>query len=276
MRLDRSVVLVTGASGGIGRALAQGFADRGAHVIAHGRDADRLADVARATGATALTADLADAADVERLAEQALAVRGRVDVLVANAGIGWSGAFDTMTGDHLRRMIEVDLVAPLQLTRLLLPTMLQRRCGHVCFVSSVAGRTGVAGEAVYAAAKAGLDAFAESLRAEAAGTGVGVSTVVPGAVRTEFFTTRGRAYDRRVPRPVEPEAVAAQAIRAVEDDHAEVWVPSWLRVAGTTRAVLPGAFRRLSQRFGEPVRLSGSTVVAAADPAPDPAEVPPA
>ena len=271
MRLDRSVVLVTGASGGIGRALARGLAERGAHVIVHGRDADRLAHVARLTGGTPLAADLADPDDVEGLAEQALAVRGRIDVLVANAGIGWSGGFDTMTGAELRRVIDVDLVAQLQLTRLLLPSMLRRRCGHVCFVSSVAGRTGVAGEAVYAAAKAGVDAFAESLRAEAAGTGIGVSTVVPGAVRTEFFATRGRAYDRRTPKPVQPEAVAAQAIRAIEDDHAEVWVPSWLRLAATTRTVLPGTFRRLSQRFGEPVRLS-----TADDGTHDPAEVPPA
>jgi short-subunit dehydrogenase len=121
-------------------------------------------------------------------------------------------------------------------------------------VTSVAGRTGVAGEAAYAACKAGLDAFAESVRLELRGSGVGVSVVVPAAVRTPFFDTRGRAYDRAFPRPVSADRVAGAVLTAIRDDRAEVWVPGWTRAAAVVRAVAPSAYRRLAGRYGEPVR----------------------
>jgi short-subunit dehydrogenase len=142
----------------------------------------------------------------------------------------------------------------MRLARLLLPGMVERRTGCLLLVTSVAGRTGVAGEAVYAAAKAGLDAFAESLRLELAGTGVHVGVVVPAAVDTGFFTTRGRAYDRRVPRPVKPETVAQAVVRAIEQDRAETWIPRWIRLAVVVRALSPAGFRRLATRFGESIR----------------------
>ena len=96
-----------------------------------------------------------------------------------------------MAVDAIRRLIEVDLLAAIELTRVLLPGMVERKRGAICFVTSIAGRTGSAGEAVYSATKAGLDAFAESLRAETAGSGVNISVVVPGVVDTGFFETRG-------------------------------------------------------------------------------------
>jgi short-subunit dehydrogenase len=132
--------------------------------------------------------------------------------------------------------------------------MLARGRGHLVFVSSIAARTGVAGEAVYAAAKAGLDAFAESLRLELAGSGVGVSVVVPAAVDTGFFARRGRPYQRSSPKPVSAAAVARAVVTAIERDRAEVFLPSWMRVAPTVRALAPAAFRHLSLRYGEGVR----------------------
>jgi short-subunit dehydrogenase len=131
--------------------------------------------------------------------------------------------------------------------------MLERRSGHLCLVGSIAGRTGVAGEAVYSATKAALDAFAESLRLELHGSGVGVSLVVPGVVDTGFFAARGRPYDRRSPRPVSSDRVAAAVVDAIAHDRAEAWVPGWLRVAPAVRSLAPGAYRRLSARFGEQV-----------------------
>jgi short-subunit dehydrogenase len=133
--------------------------------------------------------------------------------------------------------------------------MVERGTGCIVLVGSVAGRTGVAGEAVYAAAKAGLDAFAESVRLELAGTGVTVTVLVPGVVDTRFFLDRGGVPRRRVPRPVSAEKVAAALGRAVADDQPEVWMPRWLRVAPTVRVLAPRAFRRLAARFGEPVRV---------------------
>jgi short-subunit dehydrogenase len=256
VQLTGSVALVTGASSGIGRAVALELADQGAHVLAHGRDRGRLDDVASLTGGTPLVAELTDPDQREALVRKACEVRGHVDVLVSNAGLGWAGPFTDMTADDVDRIIDVNLTAALHLTRLLLPTLVERRRGALCFVTSVAGRTSVAGEAVYSAAKAGLDAFAESLRAEARGTGVQVGVVVPGVVDTDFFTHRGRPYDRALPRPVAPQVVASAVVRAIADGHPEVWAPRWLRLAPAVRALAPAPYRRQSSRFGQQHRLS--------------------
>ena len=176
MQLTDAVVLVTGASTGIGQAAAVRFAARGAQVLVHGRDPDRTTDVARQVGGRAIIADLASPEDRQRLVDEALDAFGRVDVLVNNAGFGYCGPLTAMPVDTIRRLVEVDLVAAIELTRGLLPGMVEHKRGTVCFVTSIAGRTGVAGEAVYSATKAGLDAFAESLRAETAGSGVDIAS----------------------------------------------------------------------------------------------------
>jgi short-subunit dehydrogenase len=255
MELRERVALVTGASSGIGRAVAGRLADAGARVLAHGRDPARVDEVARAVGGAGYVADLAEPGGARVLADRVLADHPQLDVLVANAGFGWSGPFAAMPADRLDAMVTVDLAAPLVLARALLPGMVERGRGHLVLVSSVAGRTGVAGEAAYAACKAGLDAFAESLRLELRGTGVGVGVVVPAAVHTPFFETRGRSYDRAVPRPVSAERVADAVLDALRAERAEVWVPGWLRAAAVVRAVAPATYRRLAARFGEPVRV---------------------
>lgn len=254
MRLNGAVALVTGASAGIGAAVARRFAAEGARVLVHGRDPERTRAVASDADGTMLVAELGNPEGRRRLAAEALNVFGQVDVLVNNAGIGWSGPFTDMDVDQIRRLIDVDLMAAIELTRALLPGMIARRNGAVCFVTSIAGRTGVAGEAVYSATKAGLDAFAESLRAEVAGAGVHIATVIPGVVDTGFFETRGRPYQRSRPRPIPADVVAEAVVGAVVNDRAETWSPGWLRIAPTLRALAPGAFRRLAMRFGEPVR----------------------
>lgn len=264
MRLAGARVLVTGASSGIGAATALELSARGARLVLSGRDQEALADVAARTGGEMLPADLSDpSAD--------LAVRaGRVDVLVACAGEGWSGPLARMSGGTAERMIAVNLTAHVQLTRLLLPGMLERGRGHLVYVASIAGVVGVREEAVYAATKAGLLAFAESLRYElpaverngverngverngVGGKGVGVTAVVPGVVDTPFFARRGRPYTRRRPAPVAPERVARAIAVAVERDRAEVFVPAWLRLPARLHGAAPGAFRVLARRFGRP------------------------
>ena len=258
MQLNGAVALITGSSAGIGQAVAVKFAAQGARVLVHGRDPDRTAAVAESVNGTAVVADVATNDGRRTLIAQATRAFGRIDVLVNNAGIGFSGPFTQMTVDEIRRILEVDLLAAVELTHAVLPGMLERRRGAVCFVSSVAGRTGVAGESVYSATKAGLDAFAESLRFEAAGTGVHVGVVVPGVVDTTFFEKRGRPNERQRPKPVSPDAVA-DAVVAVVGGRAEVWVPRWLRIASTIRAIAPSTYRRLASRFGESVRLDHTT-----------------
>ena len=146
-------------------------------------------------------------------------------------------------------MLLINLTAPLQLTRALLPAMLDARRGHVAFVASIAGRTGVAQESVYAATKSGLLGFADSLHLELAGTGVTVSTISPGAVDTGFWQARGSAYHRKVPRPITAERVAELLVADIAAGGGSRVVPRWLRTAEVAQALAPRAYRRLAARF---------------------------
>ncbi|RGC68582.1 putative oxidoreductase [Micromonospora sp. MW-13] len=249
MRLTGAVVLVTGASSGIGAALVRRLADAGSQVLAAGRDPERLARLAAETGVTVLLTDLTRPGAGRELAERALARYARVDVLVNNAGVGWAGPFAGMADPLADELLAVNLRAPIELTRALLPGMCHHG-GHLVFVGSIAGRLGVAGEAVYAATKAGLDAFAESLRLELSGCGVTVSTLVPAVVDTPFFVRRGQPYRRRRPRPLPPERVAAALTDAIVRNHTEVYVPNWLRLPVAVHGLLPALYRRLAARFG--------------------------
>lgn len=233
------------------------LAARGAKLIVHGRDERRLAELSARTGAIAVAADLTRADELDRLAQEAQAAHGRIDLLVNNAGLGWAGRFAAMSPRDIAELTAVNLSAPVSLTRALLPAMLERECGHLMFVSSIAARTGVSGEALYAATKSGLDTFAASLRMELRGSGVGVGVLVPGVVDTAFFERRGSTYGRRRPRPLDPAAVAAALVRAIELDRPEVYQPGWLRWPVAVRGAAPATYRRLAARFGgerEPVQ----------------------
>lgn len=242
MRLEGATVLVTGASGGIGGAVADRLLRRGATVLAAGRDPTATAGA----GGRPLVVDLAAPGGPSELAERA----GDVDAVVHAAGIGWKGPLAEMPPEELDRLLALNLRAPLELTRALLPPMLARRSGRIVLVASIAGLTGVAGESVYAASKAGLLVFGESLRLELAGTGVGVGTVSPGAVDTGFFARRGVPYERRSPRPLAAGRVADAVIEVLEGRKQDVVLPRWLGIAPKVRAVAPGAYRRLARRFG--------------------------
>lgn len=242
MRISGSTILVTGASSGIGAATARGAARAGAKVILLGRDRGRLEAVAEQTGGTPLVADLTGSEPV-RISEP-------VDILINNAGFGYAGDVAEMPEDRIAGLVDVNLTAPIALTRALLPGMLARGRGHIVFVTSIAGATGVRGEAVYSAAKAGAGVFADALRQEVAGHGVGVSTVLPGIVDTPFFERRGVPYDRSFPRPITAERVAAEILLAVEHGRDEVYVPRWLGFPVRIKGALPGLYRRLATRFG--------------------------
>ncbi|MFG2357101.1 SDR family NAD(P)-dependent oxidoreductase [Streptomyces sp. NPDC048521] len=243
--------LVTGASSGIGAAVARRLAaEEGWRLAVNGRDITRLEQVAAQAGAVALPADLTRPGADRRLTDLALAHLGRLDLLVADAGVGWAGDFATMPPARIDEVVGVDLLATLRLVRTLLPPMVAAGSGRIVLIGSFAGCVGVRGEAVYSAAKAALATFADALRYELRGTGVGVSHVIPGVVDTPFFDRRGTPYARSWPRPVPAERVAEAVWAAVQHDKDEVYVPGWLRLPARVRGAAPGLYRRLAARFG--------------------------
>ncbi|MFJ8542255.1 SDR family NAD(P)-dependent oxidoreductase [Streptomyces sp. NPDC093586] len=243
--------LVTGASSGIGAAVARRLADEGDwRLVLSGRDPSRLREVAQDASATAFAADLTLPGADRQLADFALATVGPVDLLVAGAGVGWAGEFRDMPPHTIDEVFDIDVLATLRLVRLLLPGMIEAGSGRVVLIGSLAGCVGVRDEAVYSAAKAALGAFADALRYELRGTGVGVTHVVPGVVDTPFFERRGTPYRRSRPRPVPAERVADAVRRAVVRGRDEVYVPGWLRLPCRVRGAAPGLYRRMASRFG--------------------------
>lgn len=249
--VHRGAALVTGASSGIGAAIARRLADEGGwRLVVNGHDATRLARVAVEASATPFPTDHTLPGSHRQLAEFTLGHLGRVDLLVACAGIGWAGDFCRMPTDAIDDVVGVDVLATMHLVRHLLPRMVEAGSGRVVIIGSFAGTVGVRGEAVYSAAKAALGTFADALRYELRGTGVGISHVVPGVVDTPFFERRGVPYRRSRPRPVPPERVAQAVLDAVSRGRDEIFVPGWLRLPAGVRGAAPALYRRLAARFG--------------------------
>jgi short-subunit dehydrogenase len=247
----RGTALVTGASSGIGAAVAGRLAAEGGwRLVLNGRDMTRLTRVAAQTSAIVFPTDHTRPGAHRQLAEFALDRLGRVDLLVACSGIGWAGDFGSMPARDIDEVIGVDVLATMHLIRQLLPHMVEAGSGRVVIIGSFAGTVGVRDEAVYSAAKAALGTFADALRYELRGTGVGISHVVPGVVDTPFFDRRGVPYLRSRPKPVPPERVAEAVWSAVCRGRDEVFVPGWLRLPARVRGAAPGLYRRLAARFG--------------------------
>ncbi|HEX7269329.1 MAG TPA: SDR family oxidoreductase [Streptosporangiaceae bacterium] len=243
VELAGRVVLVTGASGGIGAAICAALTRRGAVVVAAGRDETALAAVA---AASTVVADAADPAAAPALVATAVDRHGRLDAVIANAGIGWAGEFAGMDPARITELVDVNLRAPMLLARAALPVL--RRPGALVFLTSIAGLVGVPGETVYSVTKAGLETFATLLREEL--DGITVSTVAPGAVDTAFFTNRGVPYDRSFPRPIPPGQVAEAVVEAIATGRQRRVEPRWLAVPARLSATVPKTYRALARRFG--------------------------
>jgi uncharacterized protein len=249
VQLGGTTALLTGASGGIGQATARALHARGARVLLTGRRAAVLDELRAALGENAevLRADLAETAGVAALARSA----GAVDVLVANAGLPASGPLDGFTPEQIDRALDVNLRAPMQLSRALVPGMVERGRGHVVLVSSLAGKVASVGSAVYSATKFGLRGFGAGLRQDLHGAGVGVTVVFPSFVRDA-----GMYAETEVDLPPwvgtrTPDDVARAVVRGIEQNRAEIDVaPLGLRLGAVASALAPGTAARLQRRLG--------------------------
>ncbi len=245
MNLDGATVLVTGASSGIGAALAPMLAERGATVVAVARRADRLAGVVdrcreHTPASQAWVADLGDTDAAEAVARRAVAELGGLDALVNNAGAPMRRRVTDITLDEIRRTMALNFESPVRMTLAVLPHMLERDRGVIVNVASFAGRVGVLGEGAYSASKFALCGWSESMAAELWHTGVEVRLVLPGAIDTEIWDQPGNdapLYDG----PLEPAGnVAAGIVAAVEGDRIEHYLPDMRAIVEIKTSDLDG------------------------------------
>lgn len=249
--LTGEVAIVTGASSGIGAATASELARRGASVVLAARRGGRLAEQAREirrAGGTALavTADMADPADIALLAQRAADVFGKVDVLVNNAGAFWETALAKSPPAEIAARTQVNLLGAMLATRAVLPEMLSRRHGAIICVGSLSGR--VAMEPVYSATKYGLRGFSLALRRQLAGTGVSVSLVSPGRIGTEMTSHVAGSMPG-------PELVATTIASLIVKPRRELVVPAkHYAIAWLEQSLPPLADLAYRQRHWSPVR----------------------
>ena len=253
--LKGKVVVVTGASSGIGGATALELARRGASVAAAARSAGKLEDLTRsAPGGTVLAVetDVSDRASVERMVGRVVDEFGRLDVLVNNAGLGLSGRISELRPEDLRYVFEVNTVGPLNCIQAALPRM--GRGGRIINVSSVVGKRAIPKVGGYCSTKFALNALSDALRVEVAGRGISVTSVYPGTTRTAFRDNSRRTRDEKRgwrPKGVTPEKVATKIADAAEKGPRDVYVtlPDRLFIAGVT--LLPGLADRVLRSWAK-------------------------
>ncbi|MFZ0384249.1 MAG: SDR family NAD(P)-dependent oxidoreductase [Solirubrobacteraceae bacterium] len=255
LQLAGATTLVTGASGGLGSAIASALRDRGAELIVSGRRADELKSLAASLQARAVVADLTARQELERLGT--IALGAGVDVLVANAALPASGLLSDLTAAEIDRMLEVNLRAPIMLAHELAPAMVARGRGHLVFVSSLSGKAASPASSIYSATKFGLRGFALALRQDLAPHGVGVSLVSPGFIRDAgMFADTGVKLPPGTGTKTSAD-VAAAVIRAIETGRAELEVaPASLRAGAVFASLAP-------QLAASASRLAGSARVSA-------------
>lgn len=246
--------LITGASSGIGAALADWLASKGLHVALTARRGQRLKEVAsaiemRGGKAWVHACDISQAGARERLVSSLKAEFGSVDILINNAGFGWYGYFHHMNWGDAKKMLAVNVEAAAQLSHLLLPGMLSRGSGHIINISSIAGGLPNQGIAMYAGSKAFLDAFTTVLHRELRGSGVHVSSVRLGPVRTEFYD-QARGLQNGGPVPAERFVIPVERVnhgiwRLLNHPHRVMYLPGWLAVTRVVEPLFGGLIDRL-------------------------------
>ena len=251
-------IWITGASSGIGEALAHAFAKRGARLVLSARRAERLEQLARTCGAPevhVLPFDQSELPSLAGVAERALALAGPIDVMVHNAGVGQRSLAAETAIDVDRKLIETNYLGPVALTKALLPGMRAQKRGTFEVMSSVLGVFGAPRRSGYAASKHALHGFFDSLRAELTHDGIRVLMVCPGRVRTEFSESalegdgkRHGVMDDTSYQGILPERVAVRTLSALERGEDQIYVAKWERLPVYLGRMSPALLRKALSR----------------------------
>lgn len=246
MKLTGRTALLTGATGGLGRAVAVELAGRGVKLALSGRSVEALEEMAAGLpgeGHSAIASDLAEPGAAEKLAAEA----GEVDILIANAGLPGSGRLDDFTVERLTGTLRVNLEAPMLLARALEAGMLERGAGHMVFISSLSGKSATPRSSVYNATKFGLRGFALGLRADLEPRGIGVSLVSPGTIREAGMYADSGADPIPGLGTGSPAEVGAAVVKAIEQDKVEIAVaPIQQRFLAHFALLSPGIAHRVA------------------------------
>lgn len=250
-------MVITGASAGIGRAVAELAALEGATVVASARRAERLDAVvagiaAKGGRALAVPADVTSETDMQSLVARAIDAFGRIDVMLCNAGIGFHDAFQATPTDVMRRLVDINVMGTLYAAHAVMPHFIARGAGHLIAVSSIVGRRGIPGSSVYSATKSAQIGLIEAIRAETYGTGIHASLVYPVTTATEFREAIKREFGRdaagRGPQQ-QPETVARAIVDCIRRPRPEVYPfkkAKWLAVVSV---IAPGFADKLVQKY---------------------------
>ncbi len=263
MSLQDQVALVTGASSGIGAAVARHLGRANAKVVLAARNQSALARVARevvALGGQALIqpTDVRDATQCQRLIQRAQEQWGRLDILINNAGLGFSNPVGQLDPDEVRQQIETNLLGVIWCSNAAVPLMRQQRSGTIINIGSVAGRIGMPTTSVYSATKFGLDGFTQSLHSEVAAHGIDVVLLNPGFVATDFSrrASRGGPDDRLRPGPeLTADEVALAVMRLIEHPQRQQVISWHYRLITGVQRFAPGVVAQILARVGR--RIAG-------------------
>lgn len=261
MELRNSVGILTGASRGIGAELAEGLARKGVNLALAARSKDDLEQVAeriRAQGVKVITVptDIANRSELEELVARTREELGPIELLVNNAGLEIAGYSHELDPDYIDQVIQVNLTSLIQLTRMVIPEMMERRKGHVCNIASVAGKVARPYATVYSATKHGVVGFSWSLRAEIGGHNVEISVVCPGYVDdVGMFATRAKSFGLGKPpsalKAVSAQDVVRETIKSIESNRAEFIVgPPVMKIADVAHALSPDFAMKVARKSG--------------------------